>query len=94
MSLEFEWNPLKARKNRTKHGIAFMEGSTAFSDPHSITISDPDHSVFEHRLLLLGLSETGKLVVVSHTERSDRIRIISVRYASKRERKYYEQKPL
>jgi uncharacterized DUF497 family protein len=93
MSLEFEWDPLKAINNKRKHGIAFMEGSTAFSDPRSITIPDPDHSVFENRLLLLGLCEPGRLVVVSYTERSDRIRIISVRYASKRERKFYEQSP-
>jgi hypothetical protein len=94
MSLEFEWDPHKAEKNRRKHGITFWEGSTAFSDPRSLTILDPDHSVFEHRLLHLGLSKTGKLIVVSYTERSDRIRIISVRHASKRERKHYEQNPL
>lgn len=94
MSLKFEWSPLKAEKNRGKHGITFMEGSTAFSDPYSLTIPDPNHSVFEQRLVHLGLSETGKLVVVSYTERSDRIRIISVRHASRRERKYYEQVPL
>jgi hypothetical protein len=93
MSLEFEWDSSKARQNERKHGIAFLEASTAFADPHSITIPDSDHSVFEHRLLLLGLSESGKLLVVSHTERSDRIRIISVRYASKRERKTFEQIP-
>jgi uncharacterized DUF497 family protein len=94
MSLEFEWDPLKAENNRRKHEITFMEGSTAFSDPHSLTIPSPDQSVFEHRFLHLGLSETGKLVVVSYTERSDRIRIISARHASKRERKHYEQNPL
>ena len=94
MSLEFEWDPLKAEKNRRKHEITFLEGSTAFADPRSLSIPDPDHSVFEHRLLHLGLSKTGKLVVVSYTERGDRIRIISVRHASKRERKHYEQNPL
>jgi uncharacterized DUF497 family protein len=93
MSLEFEWNPLKAKHNKKKHGITFMEGSTAFADPHSITIPDPDYSFFEHRLLHLGLSDTGKLVVVSYTERSDRIRIISARHASKRERRHYEKNP-
>jgi uncharacterized DUF497 family protein len=94
MSLVFEWDPLKAEKNRSKHGITFMEGSTAFSDSHSLTIPDPDHSLFEHRALHLGLSQTGTLVVVSYTERSVRIIIFSVRHASKRERKHYEENPL
>ena len=94
MSLEFEWDPLKAEKNKRKHGITFLEGSTAFSNLHSLTIPDPDHSMLEHRFLHVGVSESGNLVVVSLTERSDRIRIISVRHASKRERKHYEQNPL
>ena len=94
MSLEFEWDLLKAQENEQKHGISFHEGATAFADSLSFTIPDPDHSVREHRYLHLGLSSKGRLVVVSHTERGDRIRIISVRQASKREHRQYEQNPI
>ena len=93
MSLEFEWNPKKAKSNLRKHGCTFLEGSTSFSDPFSFTISDPDHSEFEYRFLHLGQTTNQKLVVVSFAERGDRIRIISVRCASKRERLQYEQNP-
>jgi len=89
MGLEFEWDPAKARENEKKHGISFREGVTAFSDPLSYTIPDPDHSVGEQRFLLLGLTANARLVVISHTERGDRIRLISVRPASSRERMHY-----
>ena len=91
MSLEFEWDPTKSRQNVIKHGISFREGATAFADELSFTISDPEHSEGEFRFLLLGLSSSGNLLVVSHTERGDRIRIISVRRATKQERDQYAQ---
>ena len=94
MSLKFEWSREKAGSNVQKHGCTFIEGSTAFSDPLSVTISDPDHSVFENRFLHLGQTSNGKLVVVAFTERGDRIRLISVRRASRRERNQYEQQLL
>ena len=91
MDIEFDWDPAKARENEKKHGIAFREGATAFADRLSYTIPDPGHSVGEQRFLLLGLTTNARLVVVSHTERGDRIRLISVRPASSRERMDYEQ---
>ena len=94
MGLAFEWGSAKARRNLKKHGISFREGATAFADMLSYTIPDSEHSVEEQRFLLLGLTSKGQLVVISHTERSDRIRIISVRAASSRERKQYEQNQL
>ena len=91
MTLKFEWSREKADSNLRKHGCTFIEGSTAFSDPLSVTIADPDHSVFENRFLHLGQTSNGKLIVVSFTERGDRIRLISVRRASRRERIQYGQ---
>ena len=89
MALDFEWDPLKSRQNVKKHGISFREGLTAFADKFSYTITDPEHFIGEYRFLLLGRSSSGNLLVISHTERGDRI--ISVRRATKREREQYTQ---
>jgi uncharacterized protein len=91
MGATFEWDPTKDAANRRKHGISFREAISAFMDPLSLTIPDPDHSLAEERLLLLGENHQGQLLVVSHADREDRIRIISVRKADRRERKEYEQ---
>ena len=71
--------------------VSFHEGMTAFADKFSYTISDPEHSMGEYRFLLLGQCSSGNLLVISHTERGDRIRIISVRRATKQERELYKQ---
>ena len=91
MGLEFTWDPAKAAANLRKHGIAVAEAATAFGDPHSLTIADPDHSEREERYLLIGITGTNKLVVVAHTEHGDTIRIISARRATRRERSTYEE---
>jgi uncharacterized protein len=91
MSLRFEWNPAKASSNQAKHGVSFVEASTVFGDTLSLTIPDPDHSVGEVRYVLLGQSLHGRLLVVSYTEESDIIRIISARLATRRERQKYEE---
>ncbi len=88
--MEFEWDPGKAGQNLAKHGIAFAEAATVFKDPLERTIPDPDHSLDESRFLSLGLSLAGRLLVVSYPERSSRIRIISAREATPRERRTYE----
>ena len=80
----------KAETNLRKHGLSFREASTAFGDPLSITIADPDHSDDEQRFLLLGETFTGKLIVVAHVDRGETIRLISARVASGRERRVYE----
>lgn len=89
--MEFEWDAAKAESNLEKHGVSFDEAATAFGDPLSITIADPDHSTDEDRFVLLGEAYTGRLVVVIHTERGARIRVISARLATRRERLSYEQ---
>ena len=91
MSLKFEWNQNKAKKNIEKHGVSFDEAATVFSDPLSITYNDPDHSYDENRYIIIGLSALGKLLFVSHTEIDDKIRIISTRQLTRKERKQYEQ---
>jgi uncharacterized protein len=91
MSLQFTWDPQKAAANLRKHGVGFPEAATAFADPLSLTIADPDHSVGEERFVLIGQSERRRLVVVAHLERGELIRIISARPATRPERKTYEE---
>lgn len=88
--MEFEWDQEKAATNQEKHGVSFDEASTAFGDPLSLTIPDPDHSAEEPRFILIGESYSGRLVVVSHTERGERVRIINARLAIRAERYSYE----
>jgi uncharacterized DUF497 family protein len=89
--MEFEWDPRKASSNLRKHKVSFEEASTALSDSLAVTGGDPDHSISEFRYITFGISERGRLLVVAHTEQTERIRIISARLASKRERKIYEE---
>ena len=89
--MEFEWDPDKATRNLTKHGVSFQEAATVFGDPLALTFFDPDHSEEEDRFLTFGNSSDGRLLVVSHTDREDRIRIISARRATRKERKSYEE---
>lgn len=88
--MEFVWDPEKARRNAAKHGVTFDEASTAFADPLSLTIDDPDHSYGEWRLLLLGETYSGRLVVVAHLADDETVRIISARLAERHERRTYE----
>ena len=90
MSLDVEWDPEKAAANESKHGVTFSEAATVLADPLSITILDSDHSGAEERLLLLGQSGNGRLLLVSLTERVNAVRIISARLMTSRERRTYE----
>ena len=91
MALRFEWDKRKADSNLRAHGVSFREATTVLADPLSITISDPDHSIAEMRFVDIGLSHRGRLLVVSYTERGNRIRLISARLATGNERKQYEE---
>ncbi len=91
MGLEFEWDQAKAKSNLRKHGVGFEEASTVFGDLLAITITDPAHSEVEDRFVTVGESNRMRLVVVSYTERGDRIRIISARIATRNERRPYEE---
>ncbi|MGH8710644.1 MAG: BrnT family toxin [Burkholderiales bacterium] len=89
--MRFEWDTRKAEQNLRKHGVSFEEAATVFRDVLSATGHDPDHSVGEPRYVTFGLSSKGRLLVVSHSERGDIIRIISARLATKSERDIYEE---
>lgn len=84
MELRFEWDPEKARTNLTKHGVDFEEAQDVFADPLSLTTDDPEHSLEESRLLIVGVSRRGRLLVVSHTAQGDMIRLIGARRHSAR----------
>ena len=88
--MEFEWDSGKAERNLAKHGVSFPEAATVFGDPLSMTYPDPDHSVREQRFITIGCSKDGRVLIVAHTDRAERIRIISARKATSRERKDYE----
>jgi uncharacterized DUF497 family protein len=89
--LAFEWDPKKAEANLKAHGISFDEASTVFRNPLAQVLPDPSHSVGEERVLLVGHDAQGRVLMVVFTERQDRIRIISARVATKRERQGYEK---
>ena len=87
----FGWDASKAAENLRKHGVSFEEAASVFCDPLAITGADPDHSAAEERLITFGMSFAGRLLVVSHTERGDTVRIISARVTTKTERCIYEE---
>jgi uncharacterized DUF497 family protein len=91
MSLEFEWDQDKAKRNIKKHGVSFEEAMTVFADPLSLTIHDPDHSDEEDRYVILGDSNRRRLLVVVFTDREERIRINTASVATRQERKKYEE---
>jgi uncharacterized DUF497 family protein len=89
--LFFEWDERKARSNFAKHRVTFENASTVFADPNSITIFDDSHSKNEPRYATIGMTNLGLIVVVSHTDRGKRIRIISARKATSKEKREYEE---
>ena len=88
--MQFEWDRAKAARNLAKHGVSFDEASTVFGDLLAGTILDPRHSSDEPRFITIGRSTSQRLIIVAHAEREDRIRIISARRATRRERRHYE----
>jgi uncharacterized DUF497 family protein len=89
--MEFEWDPQKAAKNLRQHKVPFTEAATVFSDPLGVTVPDPDHSAWENRYIIVGMSNRLRLLIVAFAERDDRIRIISARELTLAERKAYEE---
>ena len=89
--VDYEWDQEKAASNLDKHGVSFEEAATVFSDPLYIDFYDPDHSVDEHRYLIMGQSTAGRLLIVSYTERDEVVRLISAREVTSSERKAYEE---
>jgi uncharacterized protein len=95
---EFDWHPAKAQSNRRDHGITFELAATVFLDALALTVYDPVSSMGEERWFTLGCDAGGQLVAVAHTYEDiepgrARIRIISARKATRRERRSYEKDP-
>jgi len=89
--MNIAWDTKKAAANLRKHAVAFEEAATIFRDTLSVSGADPDHSVEERRFITFGVSNIGRLIVVSHNDDGSTIRIISARLATRRERKIYEE---
>jgi uncharacterized DUF497 family protein len=89
--MEFEWDDKKSAGNARKHGVSFEEAATVFGDPLAITFPDPDHAKDEHRFITFGLSLSDRLLLVAHTHRGKKFRIISARLMTRHERKIYEE---
>ena len=87
----FEWDPKKDAGNLRKHGVGFEEASTVFGDALSVTIHDPDRATDEDRFVIVGRSTSQRLLVVVHTMRRERVRLISARPATKHEKRVYQE---
>jgi uncharacterized protein len=98
VQLDITWDPVKAQSNITKHGVTFVQAATVLQDALALTTFDAAHSEFEERWFTLGVTNEGKLLAVSHTYQHTgpihvRVRVISAREATKRERQQYENEP-
>lgn len=89
--MDFEWGPEKAESNLWKHGVSFTEAASVLADPLAVTFFDPDHSGEDDRFISIGTSSDDRLIILSHTDRGEKIRISSARLATRRERKLYEE---
>jgi uncharacterized DUF497 family protein len=84
----FEWDARKAAENERKHGVTFFEAVTVFSDP--LAIDAPD-LVEPHRFVMIGMSQSARMLFVVFAERGESIRIISARRANASQRRKYEE---
>lgn len=89
--MRFAWDEHKAAANLAGHDVSFEEAATVFGDPLSDTFDDPDHSAKERRFLIVGTSGRGRMLIVSHTDDGEVVRIISAREPTAGERKSYEE---
>jgi len=90
---KFEWNSEKAKRNTGKHKVTFEEPAMVSRDPFSLALPDPEHSETEEPLLLIGLSDRRRLLVVSYVERGETLRVISARTTDADEKRDYEEEP-
>ena len=98
IDFRFEWDPAKAQSNARKHGVTFDQAATVFLDAHALSVYDETHGQDEDRWFTLGFDFGSRLLAVSHTwealgTNDVRIRIISARKATTRERRAYEDEP-
>jgi uncharacterized DUF497 family protein len=92
VSRKFDWDPNKAARNLAKHGISFDEAETAFDDPRRVVKPDELHSETEDRWIVIGRTNQGRLAVIVCTKRNGRIRLISARRTTPRERRDHEDR--
>jgi uncharacterized DUF497 family protein len=95
---DFRWDPAKALHNARKHGVHFDQAATVFLDALALTVYDQAHSQNEDRWFTLGYDANGRLLAVAHTYEDVgpshmRLRIVSARIATRRERRCYEDEP-
>lgn len=90
--LFFEWDEEKDRSNRMKHGVSFLEAAEVFFDDFMLVLRTEDDAD-EHRIAVIGESDAARLLLVVHTERGVRTRIISARAPTIHERRWYERGP-
>ncbi len=89
----YEWDSEKAAENEGRHELSFEEATEVFLDPFALTFDDPDHSDDERRFITIGVTTKRRVVFVSHADgENDRIRIISARETTRRERYDYEER--
>lgn len=88
--MKFVWDTTKSIANLQKHRVSFEEAETVFNDPLAVTVNDQRHSEAELREIIIGHSDFDRLLFISFTERSEDIRLISAREATRQERKKYE----
>jgi uncharacterized DUF497 family protein len=98
VTYDFEWDAAKALSNANKHGVTFDQAATVFLDALALTVFDAAHSQYEERWFTLGFDAGGTLLAVAHTYQENppasiRVRFISARPATKRERQFYENEP-
>jgi uncharacterized DUF497 family protein len=92
MAYRFEWDRRKSQSNWDKHRVSFDEASTVFDNPHARIFDDELHSQYEKREIIVGHSVNNRLLIVCFTARpNERIRIISARLPTLKERKAYEE---
>lgn len=89
--IEIIWSNEKNRLNVINHKVDFDEAKTVFDDPLQISMNDPDHYFDERRYITIGATEKNRLLIVAHTFDNDKIRIITARKPTRRERKQYEE---
>lgn len=89
--MDFEWDKNKAEANLSRHEVLFDEAITVFDDPLYIDFYDPDHSDEEERYIVIGKSQQHRILIVSYTERNNKVRLISARKATRKEREDYEE---
>ena len=90
--MEYEWDPEKDQENQRRHGVSFAEASTVFLDPLAATVPDERFGLEESRFRTTGYTAANRVIIVAHTDRGDRIRIISARDVTARELRQYEQR--